>query len=67
MRLCFMRTKDFKDTLHFVMCDHWTGLIRLDSRGVKTIDGAGDTRGGGHWLDPSVGAVRMLGPPGSTC
>ena len=30
MRLCLWRTEDFKDMLHFVMCDHWTGLIRLD-------------------------------------
>ena len=53
--------------LHFVMCDHWTGLIRLDipwgedNRPVRATRAAVDTgliRAGG-------GAVRMLGPPGS--
>ena len=58
MRLCLWRTEDFKDMLHFVMCDHWTGLIRLDipwgedNRPVRATRAAVDT-------------VRMLGPPGS--
>ena len=52
--------------LHIVMCDHWTGLIRLDipwgedNRPVRATRAAVDTgsiRAGG--------AVRMLGPPGS--
>ena len=49
MRLCLWRTEDFKDMLHFVMCDHWTGLIRLDipwgedNRPVRATRAAVDT------------------------
>ena len=66
MRLCLWRTEDFKDMLHIVMCDHWTGLIRLDipwgedNRPVRATRAAVDTG-----LIRAGGAVRMLGPPGS--
>ena len=49
MRLCLWRTEDFKDMLHIVMCDHWTGLIRLDipwgedNRPVRATRAAVDT------------------------
>ena len=52
--------------LHIVMCDHWTGLIRLDipwgedNRPVRATRAAVDTG-----LIRAGGAVRMLGPPGS--
>ena len=58
MRLCLWRTKDFKDMLHIVMCDHWTGLIRLDipwgedNRPVRATRAAADTgsiRAGGRF------------------
>ena len=66
MRLCLWSTEDFKDMLHIVMCDYWTGLIRLDipwgedTRPVRATRAAVDTG-----LDPCGGAVRMLRPPGS--
>ena len=62
MRLCLWRTEDFKDMLHFVMCDHWTGLIRLDipwgedNRPVRATRAAG-----GHWLDPCGGGGSDVG------
>ena len=66
MRLCLWRTEDFKDMLHIVMCDHWTGLIRLDIPWGEDNRPVRATRAAvGHWLDPCGGAVRMLGPPGS--
>ena len=49
MRLCLWRTEDFKDMLHIVMCDYWTGLIRLDipwgedNRPVRATRAAVDT------------------------
>ena len=58
MRLCLWRTEDFKDMLHIVMCDHWTGLIRLDipwgedNRPVRATRAAVDTgsiRAGGRF------------------
>ena len=66
MRLCLWRTEDFKDMLHFVMCDHWTGLIRLDipwgedNRPVRATRAAVDTgliRAGGGGSD--VGTARF--------
>ena len=58
MRLCLWRTEDFKDMLHIVMCDYWTGLIRLDipwgedNRPVRATHAAVDTgsiRAGGRF------------------
>ena len=58
MRLCLWRTEDFKDMLHIVMCDYWTGLIRLDipwgedNRPVRATRAAVDTdsiRAGGRF------------------
>ena len=49
MRLCLWRTEDFKVMLHIGMCDHWTGLIRLDipwgedNRPVRATRAAVDT------------------------
>ena len=66
MRLCLWRTEDFKDMLHIVMCDHWTGLIRLDipwgedNRPVRATRAAVDTgsiRAGGGGSD--VGTARF--------
>ena len=58
MRLCLWRTEDFKDMLHIVMCDYWTGLIRRDipwgedNRPVRATRAAVDTgsiRAGGRF------------------
>ena len=66
MRLCLWRTEDFKDMLHIVMCDYWTGLIRLDipwgedNRPVRATRSAVDTgsiRAGGGGSD--VGTARF--------
>ena len=68
MRLCLWRTEDFKDMLHFVMCDHWTGLIRLDipwgedNRPVRATRAAVDTgliRAGGGGGGSDVGTARF--------
>ena len=68
MRLCLWRTEDFKDMLHIVMCDYWTGLIRLDipwgedNRPVRATRAAVDTgsiRAGGGGGGSDVGTARF--------
>ena len=69
MRLCLWRTEDFKVMLHIGMCDHWTGLIRLDipwgedNRPVRATRAAVDTgsihAGGGGGGGSDVGIARF--------